>query len=97
MPHVIYLGLAILCPWPNCGFRIEMVDFQLEIWCDPAFYSQVMLAWGSQSDYGLIGPCPGCGQYVRFCLGEKRAESDPGLSELPILPDDWHRHAFLAS
>jgi hypothetical protein len=94
MPHVVYFALAILCPWPNCGFRIEMVDFQLEMG-DQTLYSQVMLSWGSQNDSGLIARCPGCGQYVRFSVSEKSVADDPGSSSLPVLPDDWHLHAYI--
>jgi hypothetical protein len=97
MPHVVYAALAILCPWPNCGFRIALVDFRLELGSDKSFYAQVMQAWGIKSGYGLIARCPGCHQYVRFGVNEKQMELDPSQSGLPVLPDDWHQFAIILS
>lgn len=89
MPYAVYCGDTILCPWPGCGFRIELIDFQLETINDPTFYALVMSHWGHQSDYGLIGRCPDCRQFVRYGLTEKNIVADPAQTILPILPDDW--------
>jgi hypothetical protein len=96
MPHAAYWNAAICCPWPGCGYRIALVDFQLELGGNPTFYAQVMLKWGRQSGYGLIGRCPGCQQHVLFTATDKQAVNDPNSLGLPMLPDDWHQHAFIA-
>jgi hypothetical protein len=96
MPHVVYLGEFILCPWPDCGFRIELVDFQLEFAQDPGLYARVIAAWGNQPDFGLVGRCPGCKQHVWFGLAEKRTAADPAAPGVILLPDDWHLHAYVA-
>jgi hypothetical protein len=96
MPHVVYLGLLIGCPWPGCGCRIEMIDFRLEAVGDPALYARVMTDWGRSPGYGLVGRCPGCGQYVLYGLTDKQPVSDPTATSLPVLPDDWHLNAYIA-
>lgn len=96
MPHAVYLGVSILCPWPGCGHRIELIDFQLELKGAPTFYAQVMLDWGRRPGYGLVGRCPGCQQYVVFGVSDKHRIDDPGAAGLPMLPNDWHLHAFIA-
>jgi hypothetical protein len=95
MPHVVYLAASIVCPWPGCNYLIELIDFQLEKMGDPAFYARVMLDWGQHPDYGLIGRCPGCKQYVRFGASDKQPVNDPTTIVLPLLPDDWHLHAHI--
>jgi hypothetical protein len=95
MPHVVYAALAIVCPWPDCGFRIAVLDFRLELGPDKALYAAVMQAWGIRQGYGLIARCPGCRQFVRFGANDKEVETDPAESGLPILPDDWHLQAII--
>jgi hypothetical protein len=95
MPHVVYLAASIMCPWPKCGCLIELIDFQLEKLGDLALYSRVMAAWGNLEDFGLVAKCPQCGQYVRFGLSDKEAVDDPHATGLPVLPDDWHHHAYI--
>lgn len=97
MPHVVYVGAFILCPWPGCGYRIELIDFNLEKTSDPALYALVMSQWGLQADFGLVARCPSCKQFVRFGLTEKVAVADPSQTGLPVLPDDWDQHAYLES
>ena len=96
MPHIVYLASSLLCPWTSCGHKIELIDFQLEKLNDPALYAAVMSAWGQNSDFGLIAKCPKCRKFVRFGLSDKEAVADPQTTGLPILPDDWHVHAFIA-
>jgi hypothetical protein len=96
MPHVVYFDPYHLCPWAGCGYRIEMIDFQLENRKNPALYAGVIAAWGRQPGYGLIGRCPGCGRYVLFSATGKQAVADPAALGLIVLPDDWHQNAFIA-
>jgi hypothetical protein len=96
MPHAVYLDPWILCPWSGCTCRIELVDFQLELSGDTAFYARVMKDWGSRPGYGLVGRCPGCRKYVRFGVTDKQPVDDPNATGLPVLPDDWHLNAYLA-
>ena len=96
MPHVVYLGTFIFCPWPGCGFQIELLDFCLEHAGDPTLYASIMSAWGQQPDFGLVARCPGCKQHVWFGLTEKRTVSDPSAAGLIFLPDDWHTRAYIA-
>ena len=93
MPHIIYHGAQQLCPWPGCGFRIAGVDFQLEKVNDPARCNQWLAAWWQGS--GLVGRCPGCGQYVLFSMQGKQAVSDPSTAGSALLPDDWYQNAYL--
>ncbi|TMQ34488.1 MAG: hypothetical protein E6K70_07360 [Planctomycetota bacterium] len=93
MPHIIYHGAQQLCPWPGCGFRIAGVDFQLEKVNDPARCNQWLAAWWQGS--GLVGRCPGCGQYVLFSMQCKQAVSDPSTAGSALLPDDWYQNAYL--
>ncbi len=96
MPHVVYLGIAIACPWLGCTYQIELIDFQLELTDDATLYDRVMKAWGTQADFGIVGSCPGCGRPVAYQLDRKLAVEDPIGSGLPLLPDDWHRRAYIA-
>jgi hypothetical protein len=95
MPHVVYIAASILCPWPDCQFRIELVDFRLEKSGDPGLYAQVMTSWGQVDDFGLVARCPGCRRYVVFGLATKQTVADPLAKGLPILPDDWHLNAYI--
>ena len=73
-----------------------MIDFRLEAAGDPVFYARVMSDWGQHPDYGLIGRCPGCRQYVRYGVVDKQPIRDPTGTNLPVLPDDWHLNAYIA-
>ena len=95
MPHAIYISAFVACPWPGCGLPIEMIDFQLELYADAAFYSRVMRDWGAPG-FGLIGSCPKCGNFVLYGLNEKRQIIEAQSLGLPVLPDDWHQHAYIA-
>ena len=95
MPHIVYFAPYILCPWKECGFRIELLDFQLEKSSDPVLYARVMSAWGHDPDFGVIARCPGCHNYVMFGLANKRTIGDPSATTYPLLPDDWHNNALI--
>ena len=92
MPHIIYHGVHITCPWPGCGYRIAGIDFQLEHY-DPAFHNQALAAWWQGS--GLVGRCPGCGQFVLFGINDKQTVTDPNTGGFVVLPDDWHQKAYI--
>ena len=96
MPHVVYVAPFLLCPWPGCGFRIEMIDFQLEKSGRPDLYARVVAAWGQQPGYGVVGRCPGCGQFVWVGKDSKQAVPDPPPPGMEVLPDDWGQTAFIA-
>jgi hypothetical protein len=93
MPHIVFHGSQLLCPWPGCGYRIAGIDFQLEKMNDPARYAQLLAGWWQGP--GLAGRCPGCNQYVLFSMSGKLAVQDPAAAGLAVLPDDWHQHAYL--
>jgi hypothetical protein len=95
MPYFTYALVCALCPWPNCGFRIENVDFQLEFADDRTLYSRVVQKWASDLGYGIVARCPGCHQWVWFGRDEKRTVSDPPPADADVLPDDWHRGALI--
>ena len=95
MPHVVYLAASLFCPWPECGYRIELIDFQLERMNDPKLYARVITSWGIHPDFGLIARCPGCHAYVLFGMSAKQQVEDPIETGLPILPDDWYMTAYL--
>jgi hypothetical protein len=95
MPHVVYLAASLLCPWPGCGYRIELIDFQLEKLNDASLYARVMTSWGVQADFGLVARCPGCQGFVLFGSTSKQRVDDPAATGLPVLPDDWHQTAYI--
>ena len=92
MPHIIYHGVHIACPWPGCGYQIAGIDFQLEHY-DAPFHNQALAAWWQGQ--GLVGRCPGCGHYVLFGFNDKQAVADPSAAGLVVLPDDWHQKAYV--
>jgi hypothetical protein len=92
MPHIIYHGNHIGCPWPGCGYQIAGIDFQLDNY-DTAFHNQALAAWWQGP--GLVGRCPGCDQYVLFGFNDKQSVVDPNAGGLVVLPDDWHQKAYI--
>jgi hypothetical protein len=95
IPHGVYQGKFILCPWSGCGFRIVAIDFQIEKMGDPGLYARVMPAWWN--GLGIVGRCPGCGQHVLFSVTEKQCVEDPTAAGLLVLPDDWYQFAYIAN
>lgn len=90
MPHVTYT-INPLCPWPGCGFSIKAIDFQVENL--PARNQEFLAAWYS---VGIVGRCPGCGQYVLFTQTDKQQVlDDPILAGKAVLPDDWYQNAYI--
>ena len=92
MPHIIYHGVQIACPWSGCGHQIAGIDFQPEHY-EPGVHNQALADWWQGP--GLVGRCPGCGQYVLFGFSDKKAVADPPPAGLVVLPDDWHQKAFI--
>lgn len=76
-----------------------MIDFRVEDLGDPALYARVVAGWYGASEFGLVGRCPACGQYVFFGLGVKRAVADPAAlaEKCEILPDHWHTVATISA
>jgi hypothetical protein len=93
MPHVVYHGPWVLCPWPGCGFRLAGIDFQLESG-DTASYTAGLAAWWQGP--GLVGRCPGCQKYVLFSMSGKQCVEDPAAAGLVVLPDDWFERAYVS-
>lgn len=90
MPHVTYSNHP-LCPWLNCGFKIKAVDFQVENLA--ARNQELLAAWYS---VGIVGRCPGCGNYVMFTRTQKQqVADDPVTAGMAVLPDDWHQNAYI--
>lgn len=85
MLRIVYLLPYILCPWPGCGFQIELLDLQLEKSADPNLYAQVMNSWGQDPDFGVIARCPGCRNYVFFGLSQKKKSGRPCRGDRPDL------------
>jgi hypothetical protein len=93
MPHIIYHGPWVLCPWPGCGFRLTGIDFQVEMG-DPAMHAAYLTAWWQGP--GLVGRCPGCQNYVLFGMSDKKCVADPQAPGLTVLPDDWFQRAYVS-
>jgi hypothetical protein len=95
MTHIVYVAPQIVCPWPGCGFRIELLDLKLEISPDTDLYARVMASWGHDPNFGVVGRCPACRNFVLFGLSAKIPIPDPSAINLPMLPDDWHLSAYI--
>jgi hypothetical protein len=93
MPHILFRPAHHGCPWVGCDHLISGIDFQLELMGDDQAYHQWMNAWWKGP--GLVGRCPGCGQYVLFTMEKKLPVEDPKQFEGAILADDWHQYAYL--
>jgi hypothetical protein len=88
--HLVYHGAHI--SWPGCGYQIAGIAFPLETYA-PAFHNQAVAAWWQGP--GLVGRCPGCGQYVLFGFNDKQTVADPNTGGFVVLPDDWHQRAHV--
>lgn len=93
--QVVYPGAQALCPWPGCGLRIVGIVFQLDQMGDPAQASRWLASWWNGP--GLVGRCPGCGQYVLFDVTEKRRVEDPADWGAALLPENWHQTSHLVT
>jgi hypothetical protein len=93
MPHIVFQPAMHGCPWPKCNFRIAGIDFQLELLGDDVAYQRWLRSWWKGP--GLVGRCPGCGQFVLFTMEQKLIVEDPGEYGDSLLPDDWYERAYL--
>ena len=89
-PHIVYENAG--CPHLGCGQRIQAVDFRLENY-GPSIHDPLVRAWWN--DTGFAGCCPGCGGWIHFSVRGKRAISATEATQLPNLPNDWHRVALI--
>ena len=86
-PHIHYHDGA--CPHPDCGHKMEWIDFQLELHGDPEnIYKPLVRAWWEGT--GFAGRCPNCNGWIRFTTLRMEALSEDEASHLPRLPDTWH-------
>jgi hypothetical protein len=86
-PHIHYQSPT--CPHPDCGHKMEWIDFQLELFGDPeGIYKPLVKSWWEGK--GFAGRCPGCGNWVRFTTLGMEALSDDEANQWPRLPDQWH-------
>jgi hypothetical protein len=92
MPHIIYHGSHIACPWAGCAYQIAGIDFQLENY-ERVFHNRALAAWWQGP--GLVGRCPGCGRYVLFGFNDKQTVVDPNAGGYVVLPDDWDKKAYI--
>ena len=89
-PHVVYH--ESLCPNPNCGLKLQAVDFCLEHY-GPSVHDPLVRAWWN--DTGFAGRCPHCGGWIHFTVRAKSAVTAEQAAALPQLPDDWHKNAVI--
>ena len=89
-PHVVYA--EAVCPHPQCGQRMQAIDFRLE-GHGKEVHDPLVRAWWN--DAGFAGRCPGCGGWIHFTIRAKRAISAQEASRLPQLPEDWHVKAII--
>ena len=82
-PDAIYAEEG--CPY-GCGQRLQAIDFRVEAY-GPAIHDPLVRAWWS--DAGFAARCPGCGGWIHFTIGGKRALTAEEASQLPQLPDNW--------
>jgi hypothetical protein len=92
-PQMVYQGPAQFCPWPECGYRIAAIRFNLERMGDQAFYEDALASFWQGP--GLVARCPGCGRHVLFGYEEKQTVEQPVWSDAIVLPDDWANIAYL--
>ena len=93
--HVVYHDSDQPCPWPGCTARIAGINFQLEKMGDKSLCERLLSAWWQGP--GLVGQCPGCGRLVLFGLRHKRKVEDAKAYGDFLLPDDWHRVAYIVT
>jgi hypothetical protein len=92
-PHVHYHDAV--CPHPDCGHRMEWIDFQLDLHGDKeGVYTPLVTAWWDGT--GFVGRCPNCGNWIHFTTLRMAQASDEDAERLPKLPDNWHTVAQFA-
>ena len=89
-PHVIYSDPA--CPHPDCGERLQAIDFRLEVY-GPGVHDALVRAWWS--DDGFVGRCPKCNRWIHFTIRSKEAVTDDQAAGLLKLPESWWQTALI--
>ncbi|HEV3205031.1 MAG TPA: hypothetical protein VGY77_11635 [Gemmataceae bacterium] len=89
-PHIVYA--APVCPFPECGERLQAIDFRLEAH-GKAVHDPLVLAWWN--DTGFAGRCPRCGRWIHFTIRGKRSITEDEANQLPQLPINWHTLAII--
>jgi hypothetical protein len=94
-PQVVYLPAQHPCPWPQCGYRVVAINFQLAMLGTETDLGHWTKAWWQGP--GLVARCPGCRRHVLFTMQDKRVipETEPFASI--VLPDDWYERAHVVS
>jgi hypothetical protein len=89
-PHVVYSEAA--CPYPDCGAKLQAIDFRLE-GHGRGVHDPLVAAWWN--DTGFAGRCPHGGGWIHFTIREKRAIDEQEAARLPQLPDCWYDEAVI--
>ena len=89
-PHIVYGEAG--CPYPDCGQKLQALDFCLETY-GPSVHDPLVRAWWD--DTGFAGRCPTCGGWIHFTIHGKRTITDAEAALLPRLPDDWNTNAVI--
>lgn len=91
--QVVYQDPHVACPWPDCDYRINAIQFNVEKW--PNLESQLRKSWWRGP--GLVGRCPKCGRHVLFGVTSKSKVQDLTDLNSAMLPDDWFEKAHLVT
>lgn len=90
-PHIHYADGV--CPH-GCGYKMEWIDFQLELFGDPeGIYKPLVKAWWEGT--GFAGRCPQCDNWIHFKTLGMMALSEDEAAALPKLPEQWNATAQL--
>ncbi len=85
-PHVHYDDPQ--CPHPDCGYKMEWIDFKLELHGDPEGLDKPLVrAWWEGT--GFVGRCPNCQGWIRFTKMSMEGVEDRDARRLPQLPENW--------
>jgi hypothetical protein len=93
-PVIVYLEDQHACPWLGCTTKIRGIDFQLNRQGTPDKVDSWLVLWWHGP--GLVGRCPGCGNYVQFGYSGKQAVEDVSGHPDALLPENWFRTALIA-
>lgn len=94
-PVVVYHPPDQPCPWPECGYRISGIAFQLEKMVGPDQMEAYLASWWLGP--GLLARCPSCRQLVLFDVLHKEAVPEDAKVTLPRLPEDWYEIAHVSA
>ena len=84
-----------LCPHPDCGHRMEWIDFKLELHGDPErAYRPLVRSWWEGTDF--VGRRPVCQGWFRFTTLAMIPCHDAEAGRPPRLPENWASVAQIA-